>query len=120
VVACAIVVKVIDLVLAIKKGLAIVALALAAANAAIVLYAGMAFASALAASCAARHAPALQQIETLRAMACANLQATFVVAAAATLAVTLMLYAGDIHRGLNDIGFIGPSLRGERKRRQGL
>jgi membrane associated rhomboid family serine protease len=120
VVACGIAVKLIDLILSIKKGLAIVALALAAANAAMVFYAGTLFAPAFAGGCAATRAPALRQIEMLRAMACTNPQATLAVAAASALVVTLLLYARDIHRGLNDVGFIGPSLRAERKRSQGL
>jgi membrane associated rhomboid family serine protease len=120
IVACGIAVKLIDLTLAIKKGLAIVALTLAAANAAVVLYAGATFAPALATTCTAIHAQALHQIETLRAIACANGHATLAVAAAGALVITLLLYARDIRRGLDDVGFVGPSLRAERKRSQGL
>jgi len=38
----------------------------------------------------------------------------------AALALTLLLYSQDLYRGIDDVGFIGTSLRAERKRRQGI
>jgi rhomboid protease GluP len=34
--------------------------------------------------------------------------------------LTLLLYSQELSRGLDDVGFIGASLRAERKRRQGI
>jgi rhomboid protease GluP len=36
------------------------------------------------------------------------------------LVMTLLLYSQELHRGIGDIGFVGASLRAERKRRQGI
>jgi rhomboid protease GluP len=117
---CCIAVKLIDLALAIKKGLAIVALTFAAANAALVLFAGAGHASLFAAACAPDRLPNIRWIETMRAAACANLNVTLDIAAACALILTLLLYAPDIQRGIKDVGFVGASLRAERKRRRGI
>jgi membrane associated rhomboid family serine protease len=120
VIACCIAVKSVDLVLCIKKGLAIVALAFCAANAALLIFAGRSLAPALTASCASDHFQAASRVETMRGIACANLNVTIDIAAATAFVLTLLLYWQDIHRGIKDVGFVGASLRAERSRRQGI
>jgi hypothetical protein len=34
--------------------------------------------------------------------------------------LTLLLYSHELYRGIKDIGFVGASLSGERRRRQGI
>src|ERR1700722_918828 len=117
---CCIAVKLVDLVLSIKKGLAIVALSFCAANAALLIFAGKSLTPAFAASCASDHFRAASLVETMRATACANLNVTLDIIAAAACILTLLLYWQDIHRGLKDVGFVGASLRAERSRRRGI
>jgi membrane associated rhomboid family serine protease len=126
-VACCVAVKLVDLVLSLKKGLAIVALSFAAANTALLIFVGRSLAPALAAGCASDHfQPAGQafqsagKIETMRAAACANPSVTLDSAAAIVLVLTLLLYWPDILRGIKDVGFVSASLRAERNRRHGI
>jgi rhomboid protease GluP len=56
----------------------------------------------------------------MRATACANLNVTLDMIAAAACVLTLLLYWQDIHRGIKDVGFVGTSLRAERSRRRGI
>jgi hypothetical protein len=41
-------------------------------------------------------------------------------AALGAVALTLLLCSKQIHRGIEDVGFVGSSLRAERNRRHGL
>jgi membrane associated rhomboid family serine protease len=120
VIACCIAVKSIDLALSIKKGLAIVALSFCVANAALLIVAGRWLAPALAASCTSDRFQVASRIEPMRATACANLNVTLDIIAAAAFVLTLLLYWRDIHRGIKDVGFVGASLRAERSRRRGI
>ena len=120
VIACCIAVKSIDLVLSIKKGLAIVALSFCAANAALLIFVGRSFAPALAAGCASDRFQTASRLEAMRATACANLNVTLDIIAAGACILTLLLYWQDIHRGIKDVGFVGASLRAERGRRWGI
>jgi hypothetical protein len=45
---------------------------------------------------------------------------TVAIAAACSFMVTILLYLQELVRGIKDIGFVGASLRAERKRRQGI
>jgi membrane associated rhomboid family serine protease len=119
-IACCIAVKLVDLVLAIKKGVAIVALGFAVANAALVLFAGAGHAPLSVVACTPDRLPNIRWVETMRAAACANLNVTLDITATCALALTLLLYAPDIQRGIKDVGFVGASLRAERKRRWGI
>jgi membrane associated rhomboid family serine protease len=120
VVTCCIAIKLIDLVLSIKKGLAIVALSFCAANAALSILVGRSLAPALAAGCAPDRFQAASRLATMRAIACANLNVTLDIIAAGACVLTLLLYWQDIRRGIKDVGFVGASLRAERNRRQGI
>jgi membrane associated rhomboid family serine protease len=120
VVACGIAVKSLDLVLSVKKGLAIVALSFCAANAALAILVGRSLAPALAAGCASDRFQTTSPVATMRATACTNLNVTLYFIAAGAFVLTLLLYWQDIRRGTKDVGFVGASLRAERNRRQGI
>jgi membrane associated rhomboid family serine protease len=117
---CFLVIKTIDIVLSVTKGLAITIILLAMLNAAVVLLGGVVFGSQLSAACAAHRATGPMAVESLIGASCSNPVLTAGIAAAAVLALTLLLYAQELYRGLHDVGFIGSSLRGERNRRQGI
>jgi rhomboid protease GluP len=111
-----VVIKLADLALSMKKGLAIVIAGLAAANAAVVMIGGWKFAS----SCVARRAGGPAALENLlNAFCSAPLLATGLVALGA-VALTLLVCSKELYRGIEDVGFVGASLRAERNRRQGL
>lgn len=114
-VACCTVVKLIDLALSIKKGLAIVVAALAVANAACVVLGVQAVA---ASACVARWPRAPQ--ENLLGTFCSNSMLVAGLTAAGAVALTLLACSRDIYRGIEDVGFVGASLRAERNRRYGL
>jgi membrane associated rhomboid family serine protease len=118
--ACCVAVKLLDLVLSMKKGLAIVALSFCAANAALSILVGRLLAPAFAAGCAQDRFQAASPVATMRATACANLNATLYIIAAGAFVLTLLLYWQDIRRGIKDVGFVGATLRAERNRRQGI
>lgn len=119
-VACLAVIKSIDLALSMKHGLAIVVAGLSVANAAMVFFAGSAIASAPGSRCVSPHFSATTQIERLLDAACGNVNLALVVVAACALVLTLLLYSQELDRGLKDVGFVGATLRAERKRRRGL
>jgi membrane associated rhomboid family serine protease len=116
--ACCLVVKLIDLVLSVKKGLAIIAFTFAVANAALILFAGAAFAPAFAAACSGGFQAV--QIKVLRTALCEDVNTIPYIAALSAVIVTILLYWRHIDRGIKDVGFVGASLRAERKRRQGI
>jgi membrane associated rhomboid family serine protease len=114
--ACCVVIKLVDLALSVKKGLAVVVIALAAANGAIATI-GV---SKLASACVARATNGTPAVETLlNALCSAPLLASALVASGA-VALTLLVCSKELARGVEDVGFVGNSLRAERNRRQGL
>lgn len=114
--ACCIVIKLVDLALSLKRGLAIVVIALAAANGAIAAI-GI---SNLASARVAGRTSGPAAIEPLLAALCsAPLLATGLVASGA-VALTLLVCSKELTRGVEDVGFVGASLRAERNRRRGL
>jgi rhomboid protease GluP len=113
-------VKFVDVVLSAKKGLAIIVIAFALANAALVLWAGSRFASILPAYCVP-HIVELNQIETALRMICANSMLGYrEVAAAGIFVLTILLYRHELYRGIKDVGFVSATLRAERRRRKGI
>lgn len=118
IVGCAVVVKLVDLALSIRKGLAIVVIALACANAACVALGGLAL--AVGSACLARAPSGLGPLDNLRGVFCANPSLVTALAALGAVALTLLLCSREIHRGIEDVGFVGTSLRAERNRRHGL
>jgi membrane associated rhomboid family serine protease len=117
--ACLLVIKLADIVLSLKKGLAAIVVALALANAAIVVFGAIVFGSAFSVACASYRAGGSMAIDLIGA-ACSSPVPAAGIAALAVLALTLLLYAQELSRGIADVGFIGTSLRAERKRRQGI
>ncbi len=124
-VAVLIIVKLFDLVLGRPKGLAILALAMAALYAALPLIAMSAMADRFPAYCtkaqdfakAGTHAAAVAR--TIDA-ACHHTGLWPLLAASLVFAGALMLLRPELRRGLNDVGFIANTFRAERKRRPGL
>ena len=106
--------------LSLKKGLAIIVVAFSVANAGLMLFAGMMLTSVLSLDCASQPFGAGGLIETLVNAACSNWQMTIRTIAACAFAATILAYSQDLVRGIKDVGFVGASLRAERKRRQGI
>lgn len=114
--ACCAVVKLVDLVLSMKKGLAIVVIALAGANAVTIVLCGL----ALASSCSPRWPTGSVPLDNFLVTFCPNPVLVSGLSAIGAAALTLWLCAKEISRGLEDVGFVGTSLRAERSRRHGL
>ncbi len=118
--ACTMAIKLIDLLLSVKRGLAIVVIGFATANAALLLFAGVALASTLTAGCAPYYFPAVSQIGQLLHTACANLSTTLNITAGCLFLLTILVYFPELNRGIRDVGFVGASLCAERRRRHGI
>lgn len=115
-VACCALVKLVDLALTMKKGLAIVVTALAGANAVAVMLCGW----ALAFSCRPHWPLGPVPLEIFLAIFCPNPVLVSGLTAIGVAALTLCLCAKEISRGIEDVGFVSTSLRAERNRRHGL
>ncbi|WGD49797.1 rhomboid family intramembrane serine protease [Bradyrhizobium sp. CB1650] len=111
------VVKIVDLVLSMKKGLAIVIALLAGANAAGVMLGGWA---AMFSACGPRRPGEAAPLDDLLDTFCANPVLVTGLAAIGVAALTLYVCSKEISRGMEDVGFVGASLRAERSRRHGL
>ena len=120
VVACTILVKLIDILLSLRKGLAIVVLMLAMLNAVLVFFVSEFPVTVFISQCGQWHGATLNWPERALAVACENLMATAAIIATGVFALTLLVYSYDLDRGIKDVGFIGASMRGERKRRLGI
>jgi membrane associated rhomboid family serine protease len=117
---CLFVTKMVDIVLSLKKGLAVISIVLALANAVVVVL-GLALSASISSpACATHRQIGSIAIDDLVAAACSNPVLTIGIAAGLALALSLLLYSHDLSRGIRDIGFVGTSLRAERKRHQGL
>jgi rhomboid protease GluP len=117
---CLFVVKMVDIVLSMKKGLAVIVIGLAIANAAIIVLGSALSAWLLSPACASHRSLGPISLDSFIATACSNAVLTTAIAAGLALTLTLLLYSHELSRGLGDIGFVGASLQAERKRRQGL
>jgi len=117
-VVCLGLVKLTDLVLPLKKGLATVIGALALGNGALIWALGTAYASASAQACWRAIAP-LPHNATIDLL-CERPDLTATGAAVVSFLLTLALYSWDLRRGLNDVGFIGATLKANRRRSYGL
>jgi rhomboid protease GluP len=119
VVACAVAVKACDLLLSLKHGLAIVVVAFALLNAAVAWLAGAAL--AVRSACSFGTLPLIGPVDgALLRAACADLDAALPVVAAVAGALTLLVYAPQLQRGVKDVGFVGAALRAERRRHYGI
>jgi rhomboid protease GluP len=110
------VVKAVDLALSMTKGLAIVLVGLAGANAAAVMLSAW----ALTWSCGPGLRTGAVPLDNFLLMFCPNPVLIAGLGAIGAAAITLWLCAKEISRGLEDVGFVGSSLRAERGRRHGL
>ncbi|WP_409189551.1 rhomboid family intramembrane serine protease [Bradyrhizobium sp. RDM4] len=116
-VTCGAIVKLVDVVLSMKKGLATVVTALAGANAVGVLLGGWAVASA---QCETRWPSGLPLLDNLLDAFCSSPVLVTGLSSIAAVALTLWIFSAEIHRGIEDVGFVGATLRAERSRRHGL
>jgi membrane associated rhomboid family serine protease len=116
-VACVALIKLVDIILSMKRGLVVAVLGFAALNAALAWVVAKTFAAALTAQCArpplAMPDRLLQAIQAL----CANMD---LVMAGGAFALTLLLNGRSLARGISDVGFVATTLRAERKRRAGI
>ena len=117
---CVLGIKMADIVLSLKMGLAIIAVLLAVANAAMVVVGSALAGSYLLPACTPGLFAGRGPIEGVVAAACASPVTTIGITSGFVLVLTLLLYSQELHRGIGDIGFVGASLRAERKRRQGI
>ena len=109
-------VKFVDVVLSAKKGLAIIVIAFALANAALVFQA----ASMFPAYCGFRVIE-LDQGHKVFGTICANPMLSYREGVAAGIFVlTILLYRHELYRGIKDVGFVSATLRAERRRRKGI
>ena len=112
--------KFIDLLLSLKKGLAIVVVVLALANAGLISLVKRMLIAASGERCALQFSGMAGLLGDLANMACSNQPLSLMLAAACAFTITMLLYSRELVRGINDIGFLSASLRAERNRRQGL
>jgi rhomboid protease GluP len=113
------VIKLIDFILSMKKGLATIVIAFSAANSALLLYAGVTHPIDISAICSSRNFSAMIQKNLLN-LACTNINLTIYVFAACVFVLTIVVYFHALFRGITDVGFVGATLRAERKRREGI
>lgn len=109
--------KLVDVVLSLRRGLALVVVGLAVANGALALMLAAVLAPA---GCAVAYAPMIPQMRNLLGALCANVPVTTLSAAAGAVVLTILLYSQELMRGAKDIGFVSAGMTGERKRRYGL
>ena len=112
------VIKLLDLVLSMKKGLAVVVVAFALTNAMLLLLLRSGLTATLASLCL--KPPGANALAVVAEKACANPDATISVAAASAFALTMLVCWPPFARGIADVGFVGATFRGERNRRRGV
>jgi membrane associated rhomboid family serine protease len=117
---CLLLIKMIDIVLSKMKGLAVVAVVLAVANSITVLLASWVVAPQLASICRAPTPTLTVAVQNVLNVTCSNPTLVAVVIAGLVFILSAFLYSQDIHRGMNDVGFVGATLQAERKRQQGI
>jgi rhomboid protease GluP len=115
-VVCLIGIKLVDLILSMRKGLAVIVVLFAGANAGLALLWLTAYTSAWAQACTI----AAGRLQDLLRLACGNAMTTWAACAAAIFVATILAYRASLARGLSDVGFVGASLRAERARRSSL
>jgi rhomboid protease GluP len=100
--------KLLDIVLSRKKGLALVVILFSVANAAVACLLGPMLVKD---QCAAGH---------LFDVVCTNADIAVAALAASICALTIMVCLDALRRGMTDVGFVGATLHAERRRSQGL
>lgn len=113
-------IKLIDLVLSIKKGLAVVVVVLCVGNATLSVLLADAAAALPGLGCASPSPGAGGVTESLLDVACANWAIALGAIAVGAFAITFLLYGQEFQRGIDDVGFVGATMMAERRRRLGL
>jgi membrane associated rhomboid family serine protease len=111
------VIKLLDVILSIKKGLAIIVLLLSMLNGGLALFSVVMLSPA---ACAPGSAQVVHRFEETINLACNNGLLAAAVVAAGAVALTLLAYSHALDRGVKDVGFVASSLRAERRRHQGI
>jgi hypothetical protein len=114
---CIAVIKLFDVILSIKRGLTVVVAALSVANAGLALWLSNTLVPRFSSDCASG-TQTLNQIE--RVLTCADRNLMLSVVTAGAFVLTLLIHSQQFARGIKDVGFVGTSLRAERKRRFGI
>jgi rhomboid protease GluP len=112
-------IKALDLVLTMKKGLALVIVVLAVTNAALVLLFKDILAQGLVSLCGSQFL-GKYAVQMPLANACTNVDVTIIAAAIGTFIITVLVYWPQLARGISDVGFVGNTLRAERIRYRGI
>lgn len=110
--------KLVDWLLSVRKGLAIVVLAFAIGNAVAVLSLGPWLSALYAPLCASRSPP--PSLRDALAAACANPAAVVYGLAAGAFVLTMLIYLRPFLKGAADVGFVSASLTAERQRFRGI
>jgi len=105
-------IKLLDLVLSMKKGLAVVVVAFAIVNAALAWL----WSDGLAWLCVGQ----FTRSNAVAVTVCADVGRSVLLAAVIVLALTMLLYWRKFARGMADVGFVAGTLRAERDRHPGL
>jgi membrane associated rhomboid family serine protease len=113
-------IKLIDLVLSIRKGLAIVVVLLCFGNAALSVVLADTAAALPGRGCASTLPGAGGLVGSLLGTACANWPVALGVIALGACGISFLLYAQEFQRGIEDVGFVGATMVAERRRCQGL
>jgi membrane associated rhomboid family serine protease len=114
------IVKLVDVILTLRRGLAIIVIALAAGNAAMVQACATVFASELAAACVNRSPSPVAALDAVLQALCASPVPAAIGAAALAALLTILLYSQELYRGLIDVGFVATSLQAARHRNRGI
>jgi rhomboid protease GluP len=114
------IIKLADVVLAQKRGIAIMVLALATANAATIIAGSILLRALVFSGCAVHRPTASGPVEVMVDTSCANPELIAVGAAILAFVLTVLLQAHEIRRGLADVGFVAASLQAARNRSQGI
>jgi membrane associated rhomboid family serine protease len=115
-----VIIKLVDVVLTLRKGLAITVIALAAANAAVVQACAAVFSAQLAAACASRPPSSVAALDAMLQALCASPGPAAIGASGLAAVLTLLLYSQEFYRGLIDVGFVATSLQAARHRSRGI
>lgn len=114
--ACLAWVKIVDLLLSARKGLAAVVVLTSVANAVLFLWA----AKVSIESFCAGPSPTVEAAWRMAEVVCPRPNEAAFVGALGVFAFTLIAYGGALGRGWRDAGFVAAAFKGERKRRSGI
>jgi rhomboid protease GluP len=114
------VVKLIDITLALRHGVAVVVVLLALANATAIILGVALNLAQIKSACALRPAVLPSAIDAIIATGCTAPQLAALALGALAFILTLLLQAEPLRRGFGDVGFVAASLQAARARADGL